>query len=40
MLVSALWGVLFLTNSLQVWEACLLSSCTGARERCGVPASS
>ena len=24
MLVSALWGVLFLTNSLQVWEACLL----------------
>ncbi len=24
MLVSALWGVLFLTNSLQIWEACLL----------------
>jgi Major Facilitator Superfamily len=24
MLVSAMWGVLFLTNSLQVWEACLL----------------
>jgi MFS family permease len=24
MLVSALWGVLFLTDSLQVWEACLL----------------
>jgi MFS family permease len=24
MLVSALWGVLFLTASLQVWEACLL----------------
>jgi MFS family permease len=24
MLVSALWGLLFLTNSLQVWEACLL----------------
>jgi MFS family permease len=24
MLVSALWGVLFLTNSLHVWEACLL----------------
>ncbi len=24
MLVSALWGVLFLTGSLQVWEACLL----------------
>jgi MFS family permease len=24
MVVSALWGVLFLTNSLQIWEACLL----------------
>src|SRR5215831_12059771 len=24
MLVSALWGVLFLTNSLRVWEACVL----------------
>jgi MFS family permease len=24
MLVSALWGVLFLTHSLRVWEACLL----------------
>ena len=24
MLVSALWGVLFLTGSLRVWEACLL----------------
>ena len=24
MLLSALWGVLFLTNSLHVWEACLL----------------
>lgn len=24
MLVSALWGVLFLTNSLQIWEACVL----------------
>jgi MFS family permease len=24
MLVSAAWGVLFLTNSLQIWEACLL----------------
>jgi MFS family permease len=24
MLVSALWGVLFLTGSLQVWEACVL----------------
>jgi MFS family permease len=24
MLVSASWGVLFLTNSLRVWEACLL----------------
>jgi MFS family permease len=24
MLVSALWGVLFLTNSLTVWEACIL----------------
>jgi MFS family permease len=24
MCVSALWGVLFLTNSLQVWEACVL----------------
>ena len=24
MLVSALWGVLFLTNSLHVWEACVL----------------
>jgi MFS family permease len=33
MLVSALWGVLFLTNSLQVWEACLLlvlHGCAGA----------
>jgi MFS family permease len=24
MLVSALWGVLFLTHSLQIWEACVL----------------
>jgi MFS family permease len=24
MLVSAMWGVLFLTNSLQVWSACVL----------------
>jgi MFS family permease len=24
MLVSAMWGVLFLTNSLQIWAACLL----------------
>src|SRR5882757_2590591 len=24
MLVSALWGLLFLTNSLRVWEACVL----------------
>ena len=24
MLVSALWGVLFLTNSLQIWAACVL----------------
>ncbi|HEY3750530.1 MAG TPA: MFS transporter [Pseudonocardiaceae bacterium] len=33
MLVSALWGVLFLTNSLQIWEACLLlvlHGCAGA----------
>jgi MFS family permease len=33
MLVSAAWGVLFLTNSLQVWEACLLlvlHGCAGA----------
>ena len=33
MLVSALWGVLFLTNSLQVWEACVLlvlHGCAGA----------
>jgi MFS family permease len=33
MLVSALWGVLFLTHSLQVWEACLLlvlHGCAGA----------
>jgi MFS family permease len=33
MLVSALWGVLFLTNSLHVWEACLLlilHGCAGA----------
>jgi MFS family permease len=33
MLVSALWGVLFLTDSLQVWEACLLlvlHGCAGA----------
>jgi MFS family permease len=33
MLVSALWGVLFLTGSLHVWEACLLlilHGCAGA----------
>jgi MFS family permease len=33
MLVSALWGVLFLTNSLHIWEACLLlvlHGCAGA----------
>jgi MFS family permease len=33
MVVSALWGVLFLTNSLQIWEACLLlvlHGCAGA----------
>jgi MFS family permease len=33
MLVSILWGVLFLTGSLQVWEACLLlvlHGCAGA----------
>jgi MFS family permease len=33
MLVSAAWGVLFLTNSLQVWEACVLlvlHGCAGA----------
>lgn len=33
MLVSALWGVLFVTNSLQVWEACVLlvlHGCAGA----------
>jgi MFS family permease len=33
MLVSVTWGVLFLTNSLQVWEACLLlvlHGCAGA----------
>jgi MFS family permease len=33
MLVSALWGVLFLTHSLRVWEACLLlvlHGCAGA----------
>jgi MFS family permease len=33
MLVSALWGVLFLTNSLRIWEACLLlvlHGCAGA----------
>jgi len=33
MLVSALWGVLFRTGSLQVWEACLLlilHGCAGA----------
>jgi MFS family permease len=33
MLVSALWGVLFLTGSLQVWEACVLlvlHGCAGA----------
>ncbi|HKN97573.1 MAG TPA: MFS transporter, partial [Pseudonocardiaceae bacterium] len=33
MLVSALWGVLFVTNSLHVWEACLLlvlHGCAGA----------
>ena len=33
MLVSALWGVLFVTDSLQVWEACLLlvlHGCAGA----------
>ncbi len=33
MLVSAAWGVLFLTNSLQIWEACVLlvlHGCAGA----------
>jgi MFS family permease len=33
MLVSALWGVLFLTNSLHVWEACvllILHGCAGS----------
>src|ERR1700743_3262331 len=33
MLVSALWGVLFLIDSLQIWEACLLlvlHGCAGA----------
>jgi MFS family permease len=33
MLVSALWGVLFLTNSLRVWEACvllILHGCAGS----------
>jgi len=33
MLVSALWGLLFLTNSLRVWEACVLlvlHGCAGA----------
>jgi MFS family permease len=30
MLVSALWGVLFLTNSLTVWAACLLLVLHGA----------
>ncbi len=33
MLVSALWGVLFLTGSLQIWEACVLlvlHGCAGA----------
>jgi MFS family permease len=33
MLVSALWGVLFLTHSLRIWEACLLlvlHGCAGA----------
>jgi MFS family permease len=33
MLVSALWGVLFLTGSLRVWEACVLlvlHGCAGA----------
>jgi MFS family permease len=33
MLVSALWGVLFLTNSLHMWEACVLlvlHGCAGA----------
>ncbi|HEV7653114.1 MAG TPA: MFS transporter [Mycobacteriales bacterium] len=33
MVVSALWGVLFLTDSLQVWEACVLlvlHGCAGA----------
>ena len=33
MLVSVAWGVLFLTNSLQVWEACVLlvlHGCAGA----------
>src|ERR1700761_775696 len=33
MLVSATWGVLFLTGSLQVWQACLLlvlHGCAGA----------
>jgi MFS family permease len=33
MIVSALWGVFFLTNSLTIWEACLLlilHGCAGA----------
>jgi MFS family permease len=33
MLVSAVWGVLFLTHSLQLWEACILlvlHGCAGA----------
>jgi MFS family permease len=33
MLVSVAWGILFLTNSLQVWEACILlvlHGCAGA----------
>ncbi|HXW86677.1 MAG TPA: MFS transporter [Streptosporangiaceae bacterium] len=33
MLVSALWGVLFLTNSLHIWEACvllILHGCAGS----------
>src|SRR6195952_1590900 len=33
MVVSAVWGVLFLTNSLQIWEACVLlvlHGCAGA----------
>ena len=33
MVVSALWGVFFLTNSLTIWEACvllILHGCAGA----------